>query len=246
MFDVLLDDVADKNGQTEYLEQLLKIPFAENTRDFSTLSPEHQKYAHLTCRLWETIIKRAQRYPRYEEFVDLLRFDYSQLLNTMRYSHMVNQNPHLLNLTEHDLYLPHNLHMMISGTLDLMCSPAFDSKELGGVREVLWHAQCMGRVGNLITTWERELGEADFTSGVFARDLQQGVLSHQQLIDPDVDEVRNTIRSHGCEAYFLNEWHNHHEKLARMAGGIRSVDVGQLIGGLERLIGIHLGSRGLK
>lgn len=246
MFDVLLDDVADTNGQTEYLEQLLKIPFSDQAPDFRTSSSQQQKYAHLTCRLWETIGRRARTYPRYEEFADLLRFDYAQLLNTMRYSHMVNQNPHLLNLTEHDLYLPHNMHMMISGTLDLMCSPAFDSKEIGSIREVLWHAQCMGRVGNLITTWERELREADFTSGVFARALQQGVLNHQQLVDPDVDEVRRTIQSNGCETYFVDEWHNHREKLAGMAGRIRSVDVGQLIGGLEKLIGIHLGSRGLK
>ena len=246
MFDVLLDDVADASDEADYLEQLIAVATSVHPVDFGSFSLEQRAYAGVASALWETIQSRAGQAPRYAEFRDLLRFDYLQLLNTMRYSMMLNQDVRLLNMAEHDLYLPHNMHMMASGTLDLMCSPEFDRSELGLVRECLWHAQCMGRVGNLVTTWERELKERDFTSGVFARAILQGVLTPEELRSGATDKVRSAILSNDCEGYFLRRWRFHREQIDALGGRIRSVDVGALTGGLERLIAIHLGSRGLK
>ena len=246
MLDVLLDDVADQSGQEDYLERLLEIPYAVVPPTFTEFSQEQQAYAETACRVWDAIIARAQAYPRYAEFQTLLRFDYAQLLNTMRYSHMINRDPQLVNLAEHDLYLPHNMHMMVSGTLDLMCSRAFDRTELGRLREVLWHAQCMGRIGNLITTWERELAERDFTSGVFAHALQQGLLDVHDLVSGDAEALRKTIASHDCEEFFLRRWRDHRARILSLAGAVRTVDINSFVAGLERLLESHLGSRGLK
>jgi hypothetical protein len=127
-----------------------------------------------------------------------------------------------------------------------MCSRAFDRADLGKLRAALWHAQCMGRVGNLVTTWERELGDRDFTSGVFAHALQQGFLSVQQLIDADAEVVREAIAAHDCEAFFLKRWRHHRDQLLALADSIRTVDIRKLIVGLKQLLQIHLGSRGMK
>ena len=246
MFDVLLDDVADQSADGPYLERLLQIATASNPPDFDQFSAAQQRYAETAARVWATIAERARAYPRYHEFSDLLRFDYLQLINTMRYSHLVNRDPQLMNLAEHDLYLPHNMHMMISGTLDLMCSSGFDRAELGTLREALWHAQCMGRVGNLVTTWQRELDVKDFTSGVFALAVQRGVLTPQQLIEADAEQLREAIAAGDCESFFLDRWRRHRDEILARAASIRSVDLTELTGGLERLLGIHLASRGLK
>ncbi len=246
MLDVLLDDVADQSGPGDYLEQSLKIPFAACRPDFSGFSPQQQAYADTVARVWETIVARAGAYPHYDEFRELWRFDYLQLLNAMRYSHLINRDPRLLNLVEHDLYLPHNMHMMISSTVDLMCSSGFERAELGRVREAVWNAQCMGRIGNLITTWERELGDRDFTSGVYAFAVRAGLLTPQELIDGDQETLRQTIASHDCEGYFLDRWRFHHDQMVALAPSIRSVDINKLVTGLERLVELHLGSRGLK
>lgn len=246
ILDVLVDDVADQNGDEQLLECFLSLPLSDGSCDVSCFSPEEQAYALFTRDLWREIHARARRYPRYDEYASLLRYDYLQLFNTMRYSHLLNRQPALLNLTEHDLYLPHNMHMMVSSTLDLMCSPDFDSAELGHLREAVWHGQCMGRIGNLTTTWERELGEGDFTSAVYIRALMLGDLTLEQLRQGDRETIRSAIIEGRHEAYFLARWQEHRQAILAKRPYVKSADLGHLVLGLQRLICLHLGSRGYK
>jgi hypothetical protein len=246
MLDVLVDDVADRSGNEGLLECLLNLPFQDDLPDLSCFSPDEQAYAQLVLELWREIHTRARRYPRYQEFAAVLRYDYVQLFNTMRYSHLLNRNPALLNVVEHDLYLPHNMHMMVSATLDLMCSSLFDAAETGHVREAAWLGQCMGRIGNLTTTWERELGEGDFTSGVYARALMQGDLTPRQLRQVDREAIRAAIVDGQHEAHFLARWQEYRRTILAKKPRVKSVDLNQLALGLQRLICLHLGSRGYK
>lgn len=252
MLDVLIDDVADERGDDRFLEYLLDLPFgvkspsAANGRGWFSLSREERAYAEFAVAVWSEIDRRVRRLPRYEEFQALLAFDYRQLFNAMRYSHLINGDPSLLNLTEHDLYLPHNMHMMVSATVDLMSSPAFNHDELGALREAVNRAQYMGRIGNLITTWEREVAERDFTSGVFAAALSMGAVTPDDLLRGDRSSLAAAIRSGRFEEYFLRRWHRCRRELVLMQRRLQSVDVNQLVAGLERLIRLHLGSRGHK
>jgi hypothetical protein len=246
MLDVLLDDVADQRGDAALLDKLLSLSFDGPAPDFSAFPQEQRAYAGLTVEVWEEIKASAARFPRYAEYARLLRYDYLQLFNVMRYSHLINENLALLNMAEHDLYTPHNMHMIISSTLDLMCSPGFDGDELGTLRDLIWHAQCMGRVGNLVTTWERELNEGDYSSGVYASALANGDVTLDQLRTNDREQIRSGVVKGGHEAYFLERWHQNRRYLLAKAPRIRSFDFGLMIEGLERLICLHLGSRGYK
>ena len=246
MLDVLLDDVADQHGDARLLEHLLDLPYGDSSAGLSQFPPDRQAYAQFAGRVWSEIQRRARQYPYFDEYADLLRYDYLQLLNTMRYSHLLNQNLALLNLAEHDLYSPHNMHMMVSATLDLMCSPGFDRAELGLLREVVWHAQCMGRIGNLVTTWQRELKEGDFSSGVFASALSQGDLTLEDLLAGDRQRIEDAVKRGSHETRFLGRWREHRQFLLSSQKRLRSVDVGELVAGLDRLICLHLGSRGFK
>jgi hypothetical protein len=152
----------------------------------------------------------------------------------------------LLNVQEHDMYLPHNMQMMSFATMDLMCSPDFDRRELGKLREVIWHAQSMGRIGNLVSTWQREIADRDFTSGVFARALREGDLTLEDLRSASPQAIEAAIRQGGHELYFLQKWEAHRKSVQSMSPHIRSVDVGALLTGLQRLIHMELSSRGFK
>jgi hypothetical protein len=246
MLDVLLDDVADHRGDADFLEHLISLLDGRADRAAPLASAEQRAYAEFATEVWNEIQRRVRRYPHFDEYAELLRFDYLQLLNTMRYSRLVNQTPALLNTAEHDLYLPHNMHMMVSATIDLMCSPGFDPVELGLVREAVWHAQCMGRIGNLVTTWQRELGEGDYTSGVFGRAVCCGDLTIGDLLAGDRERIEAAVLKGDHERHFLDRWRRHRRCLISMAGRVRSVDLEQLAAGLDRLICLHLGSRGRK
>jgi hypothetical protein len=158
----------------------------------------------------------------------------------MAYSCMVNRKPELLNIEEHDMVLPHNMQMMSFATMDLMCSPDFDRRELGALREVVWHAQSMGRIGNLVSTWQREINDRDFTSGVFARAIREGDLTADDLRNAPAEVIERAIRKGGHESYFLRKWEAHRCYIQDSAARIRSVDVAALLAGLQRLIYMEL------
>lgn len=246
MLDVLLDDVADNFKDGRLLEALLEIPYGRRAARPAGLSSEKVEYYRFAGEVWSAIDALARSFPRYREFEEILEFDYRQLLNTMRYAYLVNRTPQLLNSTEHDLYQPHNMHMMISGTLDLMCSSTFDVEELSLVRQALWHGQVMGRIGNMVSTWEREIREGDFTSGVFAATIERGVLAAADLAVMAPTELVSTIESSGVIGDFLREWERRRNRICAIAGKVTSVDLSRFAAGLEELLRFHLGSRGLK
>jgi hypothetical protein len=245
MFDVMLDDLADRGGDDQVLEQLLALPLGHEP-DLTSCPEADLEYARFTCQIWREIMARCEGFPRFNEFSRLLQFDYLQLCNVMRYSQLLNSRLELLNLAEHDLYTPHNMHIMICSTIDLMCSPAFDIVELGKLREVVWNAQWMGRIGNLVTTWQRELGEHDFTSGVYARAVMRGDVTVADLRSGDPAKVERAILDGWHEEHFLERWRKHRAHLSSRQARLETVDVDALAAGFDRLICLHLGSRGNK
>jgi hypothetical protein len=246
VLDVLLDDIADRGGDPELLEQLLAAPFNDDRLQLKNVRAEDRAYAEFTIDLWQEIKRRTKRLPLFSQYARLWRYDYLQLFNGMRYSHLINEEVALLNLAEHDLYSPHNMHIIVSSTVDLMCSPRFDRNDLGRLRDAIWHAQFMGRIGNLVTTWERELADGDYTSGIYARALAEGDVTLQMLKDRDAVAIRNAINAGGHETFFLERWAQLRRRLVELAPRVRSVDLAKLLQGYDRLIRLHLGSRGYK
>lgn len=245
LFDVLLDDVADAETDTQFLEMLIAITLDAEV-DTSELGPDRLRYFEFSRKVWKLLDERVRQYPRHDHFREVLRFDYHQLMNSMRYSALIKEHPFIMNVPEHDAYLPHNMHMVVSGTIDVMASPGFDLEDMGRLRKVLLYAQYMGRIGNLVTTWEREIREKDYSSGVFPLALALGILSVQDLQEGDPELIRDRIRGSDIENRFLYRWQQLREKILSQAPLLKSVDVGQLVEGLETLIQLHLGSRGLK
>ena len=245
MLCVLLDDVADEQGRETLLEILFRIIEPQAGVSLAGLPDADRRWAEVTQQLSATYHQRIREYPGYGNYEDVLEFDQQQYFNTMRYSSLLNRHLDLLNPTEHNLYLPHAMHMMSFSTLDLMCTPDFPKEDLGRLREGLWQLQCMGRVGNLLSTWRREIPQADFTSGVFARAVLNRDLTVGDLTSQPAEAVEQAVVDGRHERYFARRWHYHRHRYLRKTRELRSLDCQKLLEGNERFFRMHLGSRGL-
>jgi len=233
------------HGRGEFLDVLVRLVCDLKTEDFSQLPEGERRCAEVVYQLSQEYEQRVRSYPRFGEFQEMLRYDASQFANTLRYSHLLNRHTSYLNLAEHDLYLPHNMHMMSFATLDLMCTDDFPREHLGDLREAAWHGQCMGRIGNLLSTWRRELHQKDFTSGIFAHALASGDLTTEQIANEDVDQIERVLRGGKHQFHFIRRWQHHRECLEAAIARVRGVNLRALLSGHDRFFQMHVASQGI-
>ena len=244
MFNVLLDDVADERDGGDLLQNLMRLP--RGGRPEIHDSDPFARYSVLTSAVWDEIWRRAAKYPRYHEFADLLHYDFWQLCNTIEYSDLVLRQPEMINSVEHAMYSPHGMMVTCAATMDLMCSPRFDANELGPLREALWHAACMARYGNLLTTWRREIRQGDFTSGVFTKAIENGWLSPTELQQLTLEQVEERVSFESVEREFLNRWQIHRACVLRLRERVGSCSLRSYVEGLDRLLASEYASFGRK
>jgi hypothetical protein len=244
MVNVLLDDIADCRQPGALLDVLMCMTRG-GSPDLSKLTDHERAYVEFTTRVWNEYWRRAREYPCFNAFERLLAYDLQQLFNAIEYSALLNQQVGLINVVEHDLYSPHNMMMMSFATLDLACSPEFHVTELGKLREAVWHAQWMGRIGNLLSTWRREAAVGDVTSGVFARAVSLGEVSVEQLQSDDPKQVEAAIDEKEHFDFYRRRWNYHRQCLKAKAGEVASIEMEQLIDGHDRFFAMHMGSTGL-
>jgi hypothetical protein len=246
LYGTLIDDIADREQDKEMLEIATRLGSDEWASDRLALwTGRRRDYLEMIARLGVEVWARCETYPRFSEFESMLRFDNDQCLNAMRYALLVNQSPGILNNIEHDLYQPHNMQIMFMASVDLAASSGFDTNELGIAREIFWHAQRMGRIGNMLTTWEREVLDRDFTSGVFAHALGRHVLSPSDLRSSPAHEIMSVLENAQCQAHFIREWKSHREQMAAKIQNVTCADLKPYLQAFEQLIVLHLCSRGL-
>ncbi|MGZ8899123.1 MAG: hypothetical protein ACXW3Z_03430 [Limisphaerales bacterium] len=246
LFCSLIDDIADREQDGEMLE--MAIAASSNQWAVERLefwNGRRRAYLEMISSVWNEVWSRCNTYPRFRDFEQLLKFDNEQVMIAMRYALLSNQCPGLLNVIEHDLYQPNNMQMIFMATVDLCASPDFNPDELGIAREVFWHAQRMGRIGNMITTWEREVLDRDFTSGIFAFAVHRGILSAADLRSLPAHEIMTLLEANDCQEHFMREWKHHRDQMLRKLKRVQSIDLNPYLGGVEELFRTHLGSRGL-
>ncbi len=169
-----------------------------------------------------------------------------RLATTVEHSSLLSQFPEMVNQIEHDLYSAHGMTVTVAATIDLMGSPNFDRKDLAGLRSLLWHAESMARIGNLVSTWEREVAVGDFTSGVFMEAVWRGLLTPEQLRSDNQEELTATIIQSGIEADFLRKWEHHRTRVRTLGANLKSVEIEAYVGRLDQLLESELFSHGRK
>lgn len=245
MFITTLDDLAEQQGNDATFERARYIPFHgapdDDAGDQATLS--------FLADVWEAIEDEYEAAPRHDEFADLFDYDLRQSINAMDYSQVLNDNQAMANLTEAERYDAHNMTMFPYACIDLMHSSTFDRAELGTLRSILSDLQQMARIGNWVTTWNREVHEADCSSGILVRALQRGVIEPGELNDADeetAERIVDRVRSYGIESEFIREWEIRNRSVRKRTTELDTVDGNAIVDGLETVMQHHLASDGFK
>jgi hypothetical protein len=102
----------------------------------------------------------------------------------------------------------------------------------------------MGRIGNMLTTWEREVLDRDFSSGIFAYAMDRGLLRPEDLRHEPAHEIMAVLEATDCQGHFIQEWNHHRSEMERKIARVHSIDLRPYLHAFEELIKLHLGSRG--
>lgn len=247
MLNVLLDDLADKHHAREPFELACKLMMSGDPSVLNAATNEWRPYCEVVGDVWNFIMARVKEYPNYSLLKDILIFDVEQLINCMRYSFISNSICGFSNLAEYYMYQSQNMNMMINLTIDLMNHEQFDLSELGRIREIVLEAQKLVRIGNMMSTWEREFDESDYSSGVFAYLTEKSLLPQDAFEKLDISEIKEIVKEADCEKVFLKEWLSTYASIIKKfyEFDIQSVDLTAIVANMPRLlISMHLKSRG--
>ncbi|MCD5396558.1 MAG: hypothetical protein LR000_02755 [Candidatus Pacebacteria bacterium] len=243
LFIVLLDDTADKFQKTSFLEKLLKISSSTSVK-FQNCSSKEREYFNFVFRLWKYIKKEIKNYPNYKLIKNIFSYDLAQVLNSIKYSCIINKNPFLINKAEFWQFLPYNMVSFVYSDLDLMCFSKLSYQEIGRIREIVYYAQKMARIGNWISTWEREICENDFTGGIFAYALSENIITIKELKKKNKLEIVQKVKKAKIEKKLLIEWEKFFLKIKAVKGF--NADKKDFLKSLKKLLIFHLISKGLK
>lgn len=245
MYVTVLDDLVEQRGDRDTFREASRLPEGAGI-DPARAPVDADTFAFIE-RLWQTVEAGLEEAPRYEEFADVFAYDLRQTRNAIEYSTVVNENPHLANLTGARRFGAHNMVMFAYADVDLMFSPEFALADYGPLRDLLWDLQELARIGNWVTTWEREVLEGDYTAGIVVLALQEGIVSPAELrAADDHGTVVETIREHGLEERFRERWLDRYESVLDRSVSAESVDLDALVAGMETVYQYHLASRGYK
>lgn len=197
-------------------------------------------------KLWDYFKNEIKKYPRYNDFKDIFKYDLNQMMNSVRYCYLMNKNPAYINLQEMEIYGSFNMIVFILNGIDLLASPRFDIKDLPHLRTVFWNAQQMARIGNWLSTWKREIKEEDISSGVFAYAFSNNIIQPDDLKNMDEKEIIEKIENSNMFEYFMKSWKKNYDNIRKYKNTIKSVDIDKYATGLENLIKLHLASEGFK
>jgi hypothetical protein len=244
MYVTVLDDLVEHHGDRRTFEEARSLPREGKTPDRERVAVDPEQFAFVE-RLWTTFEEGVAVAPRRDEFAEIFRYDLRQTLNAMDYSAVVNGNPRIANLSGARRYGAHNMVMFPYADVDLMYSPAFSTGDFGAVRDLLWDLQEMARIGNWLTTWEREIEEGDYTAGVIVAALEEGIVTPTELRRREDDAIE-AIKDHDIEERFRRRWRERYRSVRDREFGADSVDLDALVSGMETVFEYHLASRGHK
>jgi hypothetical protein len=152
--------------------------------------------ARLALDLREGFWEAVSKLPAYRQYHDLIRFDLDQFTMSNRYSSLLRSFPGLANLAEARHFGPFNMGMVIAATIDLACLDPLPFEEFRAVRQASLLGQRVGRISNILATYDREKAEGDLSNELhIAEQSDDFAVNYSQNLNDEKDRLIDEIVS---------------------------------------------------
>lgn len=225
MLITLYDDLADNpvSLNPKLLKQLYRLNLGDCLEKTVSLNIEEERMYQFACLLFSELHESVRFLIHSDQMLDILIFDIKQIFLANQYAELMTSRPEIRNLHESKAHGPYNMGMVAAGIIDLMASPNFQMTELGKLRELLIQGQRLGRIGNLINTFEREQSEGDLTN--------------EMMLHPDGVEASQTS--------LLNELSLGLAKMRELQNDVSSITIKNYAQSLSDLFQLHTVMKGI-
>lgn len=245
VFVTTLDDLAEHERDEVTFEEARKLPIPQRTVDWSDPAVDAETLEFLS-RVWSAFEERFRAAPRYDAFAELFRYDLRGTVSAIDYSLLVSEHPAMANLEGSYRNTLHNMVMFPYADVDLAHSTGFETADLSALRRTIWDLERMARIGNWVSTWEREVRDGDYSSGILVAALDEGIVTPDELGNTDPNRLVERIGAAGIETRFLEEWEALYDRARHRGPSARSVDLDAFTRGMSTVMRYHLAARGYK
>ncbi len=175
----LHDDLADNPllFNPKLLRELYSIPFRDTHRTPPFMGEQDQSIFEMAMFIHRELFTEILDFPNFCKLENLFEFDLEMTDLGTKYSAVITESPNFSNLRESVAFGHYNMGMMAAATLDMMASSSINLDSVGRYRDVFLLGQRMGRISNLIATFDREVAEGDETSEVLIHGRQKSELA---------------------------------------------------------------------
>lgn len=245
MFVTIVDDIAESTNDYPTFLEAQKVPHPTAPPRFDGDNIDGDTLRVLNT-VWDTLDNTLRHTPQYYKYHPHYRFDLNQTLNSIEYSQFITQHPQIANLNESWMYGPHNMVMYAYADIDLMHSPQIPDSDVRPLRKFLCDAQKMARIGNWVSTWEREIHDGDYGSGIVVKALEDNILTTEDLDELPAETIIERIETAELEEYFLDEWGRLYNQVDSQQYDTTEIDLVALRDAMGTILDYHLSSRGHK
>lgn len=190
----LYDDFADRPTQsnTQLLETLYKLNFT-NSNSVGPVNLCDRPVFDFASSLFLEIQNILNRQQHHRHLIEILNFDLKQFYSANQYSSVLTDHPYINNPLENRLYAHHNMGMVMVAMMDLMATEKVKFSEFGPMREVFLMGQRMGRIFNVLTTYNREMIDGDITGELSTYSAEHEIQTAVKILSQEIRDLHVRI-----------------------------------------------------
>ena len=252
LFITIVDDFADRDYAPELLHAASALPLADTVPSVDA-SADERRQLQLVADVWASLRGKLPDAPRYNEFRTTFRNDVLEACKANEYGDLHDVDPETSYYEYSIQYESPVMLLRPLATLDLMYSRNFEWRDFPVVRRATSVAQPMFRIGNWLTTWEREFAEGDYANGVIACAIDEGVVTveevrrlHESDDDPFEQSIADRIRQADMEEMLRDDWHTRFDVVTAQDWQAESVDVEAYLTSMQDVFAYQKAGRGVK